>query len=98
MFNIVVISFFLLDREFVSCMTIVLLTRFQYGASPLGMVGAVGILLALQTNAYMLRIFQTVLADDVGILAYTLEVAAIYLNTWLVGEHLHEDTSLGRVE
>ena len=55
-------------------MAVVLLAGLQYGTCPLRMVGAVGILLALQTYADVLRILQTVLADDVGIFANTLEV------------------------
>ena len=46
----------------------------------------------------MLRILQTVLADDVGILANALEITAVNLNARLVGEHLHEDTGLGTVQ
>ena len=46
----------------------------------------------------MLRVFLAALADDVGILANTLEVTAIYLYARLVGEHLQEDARLGRVQ
>jgi hypothetical protein len=64
----------LFDRESVRSVAEVLLTGLQHGTCPLGMVGAIGILLTLQTYADVLRILQTVLADDVGIFANTLEV------------------------
>ena len=38
------------------------------------------------------------LAGDVLIGTYTLEVTAVNLYTWLVGKHLHQDTCLGAVE
>ena len=76
----------------------VLLARIQHGAGPLGMVGAVGILLALQTDANVLGILLTKLADDVLFTIDTLEITTIYLYTRLVGIHLHEDTRLGAIE
>ena len=76
----------------------VLLAWIQHGASPLRMVGTVGILLALKTYADVLGILHTVLADDVGILANALEVTAVNLYARLIGEHLHEDTGLGAVK
>ena len=79
-------------------MAIVFLTWVQYGLYPVWMVGRIRILLAFQTNAHVLGVGETVLARDLGIRTYTLEVAAIYLNTWLVGKHLHKDTSLWRVK
>ena len=42
----------------------------------------------------MLGIFNTMLARY----SCSLEITGIYLNTRLVGKHLHEDTSDGRVE
>ncbi len=62
------------------------------------MIGRVGILLALETDAHVLGVFEAVLADDVGISTDTLEVTTVNLYTRLVGEHLHEDTGLRRVE
>ena len=59
------------------------------------MVGAVGILLALQTYTNVLRILDAVLADDVSILANTLEVARVNLYARLVGAHFHQDAGLG---
>ena len=38
------------------------------------------------------------LPDNIGIAANTLEVSAVHLYTRLVGEHLHEDTCLWRIE
>jgi hypothetical protein len=76
----------------------VLLARIQNGAGPFGMVGTVGIFLALQTYTDVLGIFHTVLTNDVGIFANTLEVTAIDLYARLVGEHLHEDACLGTVQ
>ena len=79
-------------------MAVIVLTRFHDGAGPLGLIGAVGELLALQADTDVLRVLLAALADDVGILANTLEVTAIHLYTRLVGEHLHKDTSLGTVK
>ena len=76
----------------------VLLARIQRGLYPLGLVGRVGILLALQTYAHVLRIYEILLVVDIHLVAYTLEVTAIDLHTWLVGEHLHKDACLRRVE
>jgi hypothetical protein len=75
-------------------MTVVFLAWIQGGLYPIRMVGRIRILLALQANAYVLRVGETVLACDLGIWTYTLEVSTIYLNTRFVGEHLHEDTCL----
>ena len=79
-------------------MAVVLLTGIQHRACPLGMVGAVRILLALQADADMLRILLSKLAHDILLAANTLEVAAVDLDTGLVGVHLHEDAGLGRVK
>ena len=76
----------------------VLLARIQRGLYPLGLVGRVRILLALQTYAHVLRINEVLLVMDIHLVAYTLEVTAINLHARLVGEHLHEDTCLRRVE
>jgi hypothetical protein len=73
---------------------IIFLARIQCGLYPIRMVGRIRILLALQTNTHVLRVGETELAWNLGVGTYTLEVAAIYLNTWFVGEHLHEDTCL----
>ena len=84
----------ILDREAVGCMTVVLLTGLQGRLCPLRMVGTVGVFLALQTYADVLGVFLTMLAEDIGILAYTLEISAIYLSARFVGVHLHEDACL----
>ena len=79
-------------------MAVVLLVGIQGRLNPVGMIGRVGIFLALETHTYVLGIFETMLADDVGIGTDTLEVSAINLYTGLVGKHLHEDARLRRVE
>ena len=76
-------------------MAVILLAGLQHGTCPLRMVGAVGILLALQTYTNVLRILDAVLADDVSILANTLEVARVNLYARLVGAHFHQDAGLG---
>ena len=79
-------------------MAVVFLTRIQRGLYPIRMVGGVRILLALQTNTHVLGVDEAVLTCNLCVSTYTLEVAAINLNTRLVGEHFHKDTCLGRVE
>ena len=69
-----------------------------HGAGPLWMVGAVGVLLALQADADVLGILLTEFADDVLLTAYTLEVAAVNLYARLIGIHFHEDARLGALE
>ena len=76
----------------------ILLARIQHGAGPLRMVGAVGVFLALQADADMLRILLSKFANDILLAAYALEIAAVDLYTWFVGIHLHEDAGLGAVE
>ena len=78
-------------------MAVVLFARIQHGLYPVLFVGAVGILLTLQTNANVLGIYTT-LVLDVRLVANALEVAAIDLNARLVGVHLHEDARCGTVE
>ena len=79
-------------------MAVIFLIRIQGWLNPFGMIGRGGILLALETDAHVLGVFETVLADDRGIGTDTLEVTAVDLYTRLVGEHLHEDTRLGAVK
>ena len=79
-------------------MAVIFLIGIQCGLYPLWVIRRVGILLALKANAYVLGVGDAVLAEDSGISTNTLEIAAVNLNTWLVGKHLHEDTSLGRIE
>lgn len=88
----------LFNRELIGSVAVIFLSRVQYRLYPIRMVGTVGVFLALQTYADVLRIFQTVLADDVGITTYTLEITGIYLYTRLVSIHLHEDACLGRIQ
>ena len=76
-------------------MAVVLLAGFQHRTSPFRMVGGVGILLTLQAYADMLRVSDAMLASNLRIGTYALEVAGVHLHTRLVGIHLHEDTSLG---
>ena len=78
-------------------MAVVLFARIQHGLYPVLLVGAVGILLTLQTNTDVLGIYTT-LVLDVRLVANALEVAAIDLNARLVGVHLHEDARCGTVE
>ena len=75
----------------------ILLAWIQHGLYPVGLVGRIRILLALQADAHVLRI-GTMLVLDVQFVADTLEVTAVDLHTRLVGIHLHEDTGLGAVE
>ena len=76
----------------------VLLAWIQSWLNPLWVVGRIGILLALQAYAYVLRIGDATLAGNILIGTYALEVTAVNLNTRLVGKHLHEDTGLGAVK
>ena len=79
-------------------MTVVFLARVQRGLYPIRMVGRIRIFLTLQTNADVLGVGDTMLAGNILVRTYALEVTTIYLYTWLVGKHLHQDTCLGRVE
>ena len=54
----------------------------------------VWILLALEADAYVLRIFYSVLAGN----TCSLEVTGVNLDSWLVGEYFEEDSALRRVE
>ena len=74
------------------------LTWLQSRLCPFFVIGTVGKLLALQTYAHVLWIFQSVLACDVCLTSNTLEVARVDLQTRFVGIHLHEDTTLWRIE
>ena len=58
------------------------------------MVGAVGIVLCLEAECAATGILHALLAYETAI----EEVAGIELNTGLVGEHFHEDASVGIVE
>jgi hypothetical protein len=79
-------------------MTVIFLIRIQGGLHPLRMIGRVGILLALETDTHVLGVGDTMLADNCGISANTLEVSAVDLDTGLVGVHFHKDARLGRVK
>ena len=76
----------------------VLLAWIENGLNPIWMIWRIGIFLALQAYAYVLRIGDATLAGDILISTYALEVSAINLYTRLVGKHLHQDTGLGAVE
>ena len=76
----------------------VLVARLQVGRRPFGMVGRVGVFLALEAYAHVLGILHTVLAQDVGIAAHALEVGGVDLYAGLVGEDLQEDARLGAIE
>ena len=78
-------------------MAVILLTRLEDSLNPVLLVWRIRELLALKTYAYILWVFTT-LVSDVWLVADALEVTSIALYTWLVSEHLHEDTSLWRVE
>ena len=52
--------------------------------------GAIGILLALEANAYVLGVLNAMLASD----ACALEVAGVNLYAGLVGKHLEQDARL----
>jgi hypothetical protein len=51
------------------------LARLQSWLHPVCLVGAVRILLTLQTNAHVLRIDEVVLVMNVHFVAYSLEIA-----------------------
>ena len=79
-------------------MAVIDLVRLDICRGPFGMMRRVGVFLALETNADVLRILQTVLADDVGIAPNTLEVTAVDLDTRLIGINLEQDACLSAVE
>lgn len=86
MFLFSILLLILFYREFICHVAVVFFTWFQIWLWPVFLVWRIWIFLALQTNAYVLGIFDAVLAAD----ASALEVACVALHTRLVGVHFHE--------
>ncbi len=89
----------LLNAELVSEVRVILLSWLQGCISPslyaLGNLGRrIRILLALEADAHVLRILDSVLAGN----TCALEVTGVNLDSWLIGEDLEEDSALWRVE
>ena len=90
-------SFGLFDRELICSVAVILLAWLENSLNPVLLVWRIRELLAFKTYAYILWVLTT-LVSDVWLIADALEVTSIALNTWLVSEHLHKNTSLWRVE
>lgn len=69
-------------------MTLVSLSWSQNNRRPLGLVGAVGIVLCFQTNGSPLRIGDAFLSFHRSV----QEVSCIHLDTWFIGVDLQADT------
>ena len=79
-------------------MAVVLLIRIQGRLNPLGMIGRVGILLALETDAHVLGIGDAMLTDNGCIGTDTLEITTVDLYAGFISKHLHKDAGLRTVE
>lgn len=89
MFLFSILLLILFYREFICHVAVIFLAWLKIRLWPVFLVWRIGIFLALQTNAHMLRILDAMFAAD----ASALEVASVALYARLICEHLHENTS-----